>query len=105
MPQLCIRGSRRRTHGQHVGSANCRAKLDPRVMLPPPRSEFQPLSISAPSSHLAHSSAAISPLQVIILKGKRGGGEAREGKALTKLFRPLEDVEKPTLPDLTDGSF
>ena len=36
---------------------------------------------------------------------ERGRSETREGKALTKLFRPSEDVEKPTLPDLTDGSF
>ena len=88
-PQPCITGSHRRGHGQHVGTANCRAKLDPSVVLPPPRNKFQPLSISAPSSNLAHSSAAISPLQVIILQGKgfdqtvqtlRGCGEANTSR-------------------------
>ena len=73
VPQPCITGSHRRGYGQRVGTANCRAKLDPSVVLPPPQSEFQPLSISAPSSSLAHSSAAMSPLQVIILKGKGVG--------------------------------
>lgn len=73
VPQPCITGSHRRGHGQHTGTANCRAKPDPSVLLLPSWSEFQPLSISAPSSNLAYSSAAISPLQVVILKGKEVG--------------------------------
>ena len=80
-PQPCVAGSYRRGRGQRLGTANCRATLDPSVMVPPLGSESQPLSISTLSSSLAHYSAAVSLLCIIILRQGMGweGGKGAKG--------------------------
>lgn len=82
---------------------SCRAVAGPTCLVPS-HYGFQPFSISALCSTLAHFSTMTSLLRVAILRQGTRLALDSGWKVLSKLFKPLEDVEKPTLSGFVDRS-